>query len=260
MIDLVRLTEEGLVKWLGKKLEKRAFMNGHSFSEKELWEEIYEILFFELKADSEDIERYFIPFGQAGYLSAKRKLELMLFVMEKDYGDCFYFLQEVAEWQVVSEEMMEQLYLEWAMEGRLILSEEEKKEFFVRVLTDQLGLGVVALLRRIAMDGIMMGELCPPARQTNGRGKIAVCNQGKLLWLPFLDIEEKEELVRIIKKIIAGENKGELTVMEPFWECVTEDGSCITAIRPPAGDDWGIRIMYGAARKEKKEWEKRLDL
>ncbi len=260
MINLMRLTEEGLVKWLRSKLEKREFMNGYYFSEAELWEEIYEILFFELDAGLEEIERYFIPFGQAGYLSAKRKLELMLFILEKDYGDCFYFLQEVSGHPVISETVIEQIYRNWALEGRLLLSEEEKKEFFVQTLADQLGLGVISLLRRIARDGIFLGELCPPSEKTEGKGQAAVCNNGELLRLPFLAVEDQEELIRIIKIIIAGENKGELTVMEPFWECVREDGSCITAIRPPAGKDWGIRILYGAAGKERKEWEERPDL
>ena len=58
-----------------------------------------------------------------------------------------------------------------------------------------------------------------------------------------------------VKGIVAKENKGELTVIEPIWECVKEDGTCITAVRPPAKKDWGIRILYGAARKERQEWQ-----
>lgn len=254
MINLVRLTEEGLVKWLRNKLEKREYMNGYYFSEEELWEQVYEIMFYEIGTSLEEIERYFIPFGQAGYLSAKRKLELMLFILEKDYGDCFYFLQEVSGQPVVDESVIEQIYRNWALEGRLLLSEEEKREFFVRILTDQLGLGVLALLRRIAINGIFLGDLCPPAVQGSGNGQVAVSNNGELLWFPVLAQENQAELIRIIKIVIAGENRGELTVMEPFWECVREDGSCITAIRPPAGKDWGIRILYGASGKEQREW------
>ncbi|MBO5354254.1 MAG: hypothetical protein J6A77_13255 [Lachnospiraceae bacterium] len=254
MINLVRLTEEGLIKWLRSRLEKREYMNGYYFSESELWEQIYDIIFYELKTGLEEIERYFIPFGQAGYLPAKRKLELMLFILEKDYGNCFYFLQEVSGQTVITENVIEQIYRNWALEGRLLLSDEEKREFFVRILADQMGLGVLAVLQRIAADGIFLGELCPSAGQVQCRGQAAVRNQGELLWLPVLSIEDQAELIRIIKMIIAGENRGELTAMEPFWECVREDGSCITAIRPPAGKDWGIRILYGASGKEQKEW------
>ena len=55
-------------------------------------------------------------------------------------------------------------------------------------------------------------------------------------------------------RAIAKENKKELTMMEPLLDYVCEDGTCLTAIRPPAGKDWGLRILYGASRKEVTAW------
>ena len=256
MNSKIRYSEKELVTWIKKQLEKREFMNGVRLTESEVWDCIYEILFLELNFQVEEIEQYFIPFGQAGFLSARRKLEIMLFILQKDYGHSFWFLQEIQDISVIREETIEQIYLTWALEGRLYLSEEEKKEFFVQVLADQMGLGVVAVLQRLALDGIMLGVLCPALEKENAEKRIAICNHGKVIWLPFLEIEEKLELIRIMKQIIAKENKGELTMIEPFWECVREDGSCITAVRPPAGEDWGIRILYGASRKEQILWER----
>ena len=70
-----------------------------------------------------------------------------------------------------------------------------------------------------------------------------------------LSTDRKKELIRIVKGIVAKENKGELTIIEPIWECVKEDGTCITAVRPPARKNWGIRILYGASRRDKQEWQ-----
>ena len=79
--------------------------------------------------------------------------------------------------------------------------------------------------------------------------KVAVCFNGMIIRLPFLELESREELIRIIKCAVSKANKGELTMIEPILDFVCEDGTCMTAIRPPAGKDWGIRILYGASRK-----------
>ena len=101
----------------------------------------------------------------------------------------------------------------------------------------------------------MVGELCPAlSGLERPEERVAVCFNGMIIRLPFLEIESKEELIRIIKYAIAKEDKGELTMIEPMLDFVCEDGTCLTAIRPPAGRDWGIRILYGAARKEAAAW------
>ena len=257
MIDITQLPEQELFWWIKQQLEQREILFGHHLEKENLKEALYEILFEEQQLTVEEIERFFIPFGQAGYLSARRKFELMLFILQKDYGKSFLFLEGNNPWGVVTDEEVEQRYLEWSLENRLILSQEEKMEFFVQNMMDRLGLGVLEVLKRIATDGILIGELCPALyEQERVEERIAVCIEGKIFRFPFLEIEEKGELIRIIRYALAMENRGELTMMEPILDFVKEDGTCVTAVRPPAGRDWGIRILYGAAGKEELKWRR----
>lgn len=257
MSKVAQLPEEEFQKWLWEQLEKREFMYGYRFQYEEVQQLIYEILFLEQEMQVEEIEQFFIPFGQSGYLSIRRKFELILFVLEKEIqGGAMFFLEEMGYQEMMTEEWIEALYLEWSLEDRLILSPEERKEFFVQTLADQFCFGVVEVLARVARDGILLGELCPPLFKDEPIDRrAAVCSNGMIIRIPFLGVEEQEELIRIVKGIIAKENKGELTAINPIWECVKEDGTCITAVRPPASKNWGIRILYGAARKEKQEWQ-----
>ncbi len=255
MKDIVRLSEEEFFQWLKVQLEKREFINGRRLEKEKMKEELYDILFYEQCLTVEDIEQFFIPFGQAGYLSSRQKFEIMLFVVEKDYGRSCLFLEGAEDYKIVTAEDIEVTYMQWLSENRLFLSEEEKKEFFVQSLMDSLGLGVLEVLNRAAKDGILVGEFCPALyEQENVEERIAVCMDGTVVRLPFLAVENKEELIRLIKFALAMENKGELTLMQPILDYVKEDGTCVTAVRPPVGRDWGIRILYGAARKEGLEW------
>ena len=259
MSKVAKLSEEEFQKWLWEQLEKRKYMYGYNYrlQQKELQQLIYEILFLEQGMQVEEIERFFIPFHQAGYLSIRRKFELILFVLEKEMqGGAMFFLEELEYQHMMTAEWIEKLYLEWSLEERLVLSQEERKEFFVQTLADQFGFGIVEVLARVARDGILLGELCPPLFEGEPIDtRAAVCSNGTIIRIPFLGIEEQEELIRIVKGIVAKENRGELTFIEPIWEYVKEDGTCITAVRPPAKKDWGIRILYGAARKERQEWQ-----
>ena len=255
MIDFIRLSEEGVVNWLKSQLQKREFMYGHCFTEWEVREQIYNLLFYEGKLETEDIERFFIPFGQAGFLSQRQKVELMMFICEKEYGDAIAFLYELEGNEVIRDYEIDELYLRWAFEDRLVLSSEEKREFFVQYLSDRIGLGILELLKRMTREGILLGECCPMVEGETMERRIAICNEGRLMWFPFLAPSNENEVPRIIKQVVAKENKGELTMIEPFWECVREDGTCITAIRPPAGKSWGLRILYGSARRGMPEWE-----
>ena len=257
MSKIAKLSEEEFQKWLWEELEKREYMYGHRFQKEEIQQVIYEILFVEQQMQVEEIERFFIPFNQSGYLSIRRKFELIVFVLEKEMqGSAIFFLEELEYQNMMTVEWIESLYLQWSLEERLILSQEERKEFFVQTLADQFCFGIVEVLLRVARDGILLGELCPPLFEGEPIDtRAAVCSNGTIIRLPFLGIEEQEELIRIVKGIVAKENKGELTMIEPIWECVKEDGTCITAVRPPARKDWGIRILYGAGRKEKQEWQ-----
>ena len=255
MIDIVHLKEDEFIKWLKSQLEKREYMNGLRFEKKVLKDALYEILFQEQNLTVEEIERFFIPFGQAGYLSPRKKFEIMLFILEKEYGKCYMFVEGREDYCTVTDADVEDTYLQWMEEDRIYLSEDEKKEFFVQNLMDRLGAGVLEVLKRIAPDGILLGELCPVLYEWERiEERVAVCFNGMIIRLPFMELESNEELVRIIKYVVSAENRGELTIMEPMLDFVREDGTCMTAIRPPAGRDWGIRILFGASRKEGTIW------
>lgn len=255
MNKIVQLSEEELLQWIKSQLEKREFYSGRWKEKDKLKEMLYEIIFYEQGITLEEIENAFIPFSQAGYLSSRQKFELMLYMLEKEYGNCSCFLDGAENYGVVTEEDIEVIYVEWLKEECFILSEEEKMEFFVQTIMDRLGLGVLEVLNRVAPDGILLGEFCPKVNEKECmEERIAVCSGGVVIRLPFLAMKNKEELIRIIRCVIASENKRELTIAEPMQDFVKEDGTCITAIRPPVGKDWGIRILFGAARKRGCQW------
>lgn len=257
MNKILQLSEEDFFQWVQKQLERRKCLYGCNQEQGFIKEELYDILFYEQNLTSQEIERFFIPFGQAGYLSPRRKFELMLFVLEKDYGESFLFLEGTGPQEAISKFDIERAYKQWLLEERMYLSEEEKKEFFVQSLTDKLGLGILEVLKRAAPDGILIGELCPVLKNLEcPETRTAVCADGAVIHLPFLDIESKEEMVRIVKQFLAQENKGELTENEPVLDYVREDGTSVTAVRPPATQNWGLRILYGASKKGGQMWRK----
>lgn len=257
MIDITRITEEDFFQWIKMQLEKREFMNGCRFEKTKMKEELYELLFYEQRLTVEEIEQFFIPFGQAGYLSPRKKFEIMLFVLEKEYGRSYLFVEGKRQEDVVTEEDIEEAYLQWSLEERLYLSDEEKKEFFIQNIMDRLGLGVLEVLDRMDPDGILIGELCPARyEQEQAEERVAICFGNFVIHFPFLEIESREELIRIVKYTVALENRGELTVMEPILDYVREDGTCMTAVRPPAARNWGVRVLYGAASKEGVGWRR----
>ena len=255
MKEIIGLSQEDFFRWIKLQLEKRDVLNRKLVEAEKVKEELYEILFYEQGLTAEDIEYYFIPFGQAGYLTSRQKFEIMTYVLQKEYGSSLIVLKGTEKYCVFTEDDVEELYLTWTLEERLYLSQEDKKDFFVQGLLDRLGLGVVELLKRVAPDGFLIGELCPADYENEAiEERVAICSQGTVIRLPFLALENKEELIRIIKYIIAMENRGELTMMDPIMDFVREDGTCITAVRPPARKDWGIRVLYGAAGKEEPGW------
>lgn len=257
MRDILQLSKQEFFRWLKDQMEKRAFVYGLCFDKESMKKELYQLLFMEQRLTAAEIEQHFIPFGQAGYLSPRQKFELMLFVLEKDYGDSCLMLKEMKVRTAITSEEIESEYLQWLLEERVYLSEEEKKEFFVQNLMDALGLGVFEVLKRAAPNGFFVGELCPPMYENeNVLKRIAVYVHGTVVRLPFLEMISKEELVRNIKYALVMEKKGELTMLEPILDFVKEDGTCITAVRPPAGKDWGIRILYNTSGKDGQGWNK----
>lgn len=256
MLEIVQLSEEDFFQWLMIQLEKREFRREKWKEKDKLKEMLYEILFYEQGLTVEDIECFFIPFGQAGYLTVRQKFEIILYALRKEYGSFFLYFEGAEKIYTMTEEEVNDMYFQWFQDERLLFSEEEKMDFFIQNIMDKLGLGILEVLSRVASDGILVGEFCPAFYgQERAEERVAVCSQGTIIRFPFLAIKNKEELIRIIKCVLLLENKGELTMIEPMQDFVKEDGTCVTAIRPPAGKDWGIRILYGAARKEVFEWK-----
>jgi len=256
MKKITQLSEEELLLFIRVQLEKREILLSRNPKKEKIRQALYEILFVEQKMTVEDIERLYIPFGQAGYMTSRQKFEVMLYVLEKEYGSCSCFLDGAENYGVVTEEDIEIIYSEWLKEERAYLTEMEKKDFFIQTLMDCLGFGVLEVLNRVAPDGILLGEFCPDFHGKEGpEGRIAVCSGGVVIRLPFLAMKSREELIKIVRSVIATENKRELTIVEPMQDFVKEDGTCITAIRPPVGKEWGIRILFGVARKRGREWK-----
>lgn len=255
-MKIEQMSEAEFLGWLREQIGKREFMYGKRFNFEEMQKELYDILFGEYRLTIEEVERYFLPFGQSGYLSPKCKFELMWFVLQKDgISNPDYLFESLECGEVITGEEVEHHYEMWSLEDRLILTEEEKIEFFLLCILEKMGCGVLELLQQIAEEGVLLGELCPSLYEGEPPEKrVAVFRDGKLVYLPFLGVESKEELIRIIQVTIQKENKGELTMMDPIWDCVRDDGTCITAVRPPAGANWGIRILYSAAGKERRRW------
>lgn len=249
------LSKEELEQWLQEQVEKREYIQGHSLDREEIQKEVYSILFEEQQLQVDDMERMYLPFGQSGYWSARDKFELMVYVMEREfYNGALCFFESIGQEVDMSEEEVEELYYQWSMEGYLILSEDEKKDFFVQKLTDDMLFGVVEVLKRVSPEGFLLGEFCPPLYEEEPLSRrVAIYSRTGVIRLPFLETEE-EELIRIIKGVVAKENKGELTMYDSLWECVREDGTCITAVRPPAGKNWGLRVLYAAAGRNRR-WQ-----
>ena len=255
MSEIVYLSEEEFFQWLKIQLEKRESGSGRWKEKDKLKDTLYEILFCEQGLTVEDIEFAFIPFGQGGYLTIRQKFEILLYALEREYGSSLLFFTGVNKDYTMTEDDVNDLYFQWMQEERLFFSDEEKKAFFVQNLMDKLGLGVLEVLARVATDGILVGEFCPSRfGQEKAEERIAICSRGAIIRLPFLSVESKEEMKRIIKYVLLLEKRDELTMIEPIQDFVKEDGTCVTAVRPPAGQDWGLRILYGAARKEVLEW------
>ncbi len=257
MLELIQLSKEEFLEWMKVQLEKREVWPVRKVDRNKLKEAVYEILFYEQGLTAEEIERFFIPYSQSGYLSTRQKFEIMLYVLEKDYGNSYLFLGGNEQYYAVTEEDIEEIYVQWLQEERLFLSEEDKKDFFIQTILDNFELGLLEVLKRVAPDGILLGEFCPPAyEQEAAETRIAVCAGGAVIRLLFLELQNQEELILLIKCVLAAENKGELTLMEPVLDFVKEDGTCITAVRPPEREDWGIRILYGAGKKGGIAWKK----
>lgn len=233
---------------------------------KEVYKQIEHLLYQKWKISIEQIEAFYYPFGQSGYLSVRKKFEIMLYLAAKEaHGDGRKQLFARAGWNAegrteIDQKDVEEAYFRFLEEERIQLREEDKKVLLIDLLYEPFGYGIVERLLGQETEGIFAGELFWRAYQESevekATGKeakasekgIGILEQGRLIRLKFLHFSDKEELCRVTKRLVCMGGRGELTVAEPEWSICLADGTTGHAIRPPRSQEWGFEIIR--ARRE----------
>lgn len=232
---------------------------------KEVCRQLGELLYRKWNITEEQIEAYYVPFGQAGYLSTKQKFEIMLYLAAKEaYGNGRKQLFAHAGWNEeqrteITRKDVEEAYLQFLEEEWIRLEEADKKMLFTEWVYEPFGYGVIEQLLGQETEGIFVGELFwrvyGGSGRKNSRGSdmegiaraseygIGVLEQGRAVHLEFLYFANKEELCRITKRLVCMGGKGELTVAEPEWRMCCPDGTVGYAVRPPKSEEWGFGII-----------------
>ncbi len=221
--------------------------NGVYMTEEEKEEAISRILFKKEGITEEVMEAKLFPFEQSGYLTAEQKLDLLLYMKQRDRqtGMGYCLLNELgAEGKTVfTEQDVDRVYLMNRRKG-MPLSWEEKQNFFVKRLLKRRGAGLVENLLRLGGDAILFGECAKESGQENSESRIKLKKGNMVYSFPFLNVSFEEE-ERVIRVIIQNEKQGELTQNAPIWQWERPDGIKITAIRPPVAEHWGMTIFLG---------------
>ncbi len=225
---------------------------------KEVCRQLRELLYGKWNITTEQIERCYVPFGQAGYLSAKQKFEIMLYLASKEaHGNGRKQLFSHAGWKEgeiteITGKNVEEAYLRFLEEEWIQLGDADKKILFTEWVYEPFGYGTVEQLLGQETEGVFAGELFWKAY---GKGSslewtekvsehgIGILEQGRLIRLGFLGFANKEELCRITKRLVCIGGRGELTVAEPEWKMRCIDGTVGYAVRPPKAEGWGFEII-----------------
>lgn len=221
-------------------------------SKRELEDRIEKILFEEGGMDAEGAEKFLFPFEQSGYLTAEQKLDLLLYKNEKvkEKGEDISLPDEWIKKgiSVVTEKEISESYIKWRQKAEFFFSWEEKKEFLVRRFAEQLGIGLVGILWRLGGDAIAIGEYCSYRGKIENRLEI---RKGEhTIVLPCLEFFSEDEMECVIRRVIEGERKGEMTRANPCWKSERPDGIRLMAIRPPAAVHWGLKVVFGSGEEE----------
>ena len=202
------------------------------------------ILFWEEQLSQTYMEQFIFPFEQSGYLTVYQKLELLIFEAEKRKrgGEEICLLTMLGEGNTdITEEMISELYLEWRREGRCFFLWEEKKTILIQRIAALLRDGVAGLLFKMGGDAIELGT----CNEEEIRKEYIGIWKGKVAFrFPFLKFSSEDEMERVIRNLINREKHGEITVCNPLWCHVRQDGTEMYASRPPASPHWGMRIVF----------------
>ena len=222
-------------------------------SKRKLEGRIDTILFGEGGMSADRVEKCLFPFEQSGYLTTEQKLDLLLYKNEKsrEKGEDIRLLDEWIKKgiSVVTEKEISESYIKWRRSAEFFFSWEEKKEFLVRRFAEQLGVGLVGILLRLGGDAIAIGEYCSYHGKIESRLEV---RKGEYkIALPCLEFDSEEEIECVIRRVIEGEKKGEITRINPCWKSERQDGTRLMAIRPPATDHWGLEIIFGNGEEKK---------
>ena len=202
------------------------------------------ILFWEEQMSQTYIEQFIFPFEQSGYLTTEQKLELLLYETEKRKrgGEEICLLTMLGRENTdITEQMISELYLQWRCDGRCFFLWEEKKTILIQRIAALLRDGVAGMLFKIGGEAIEFGTY---GSKGNGKENIGIWKGEVAFRFPFLKFSSEDELERVIRNLINREKHGEITVCNPLWCYVRQDGTEMYASRPPASPHWGMKIVF----------------
>lgn len=244
--------EEKIKEQLQTKLYDEEVLYG-KYSLEEVRKRVERYMFGEEHMTVEWAERCLFPFEQSGYLTTMQKLELLIYLdrKKKRKGETATLLPKLYEGnEKITEKEIEKLYLKSRKDDEGFLSGEEKREFLVCRMVNQVTDGLIGILLSLGGDEVLLGECCPyQDMEEQGRSecRIGIRKGGRIYRFTFLKFASEEELERTIRNQIMKEKKGEITRQSPVWHRESADGTCLYAIRPPAAMHWGMKISLRKA-------------
>ena len=135
------------------------------------------------------------------------------------------------------------------------LSMDEIKEVFVtKIYEAYLGWGIIDTLAEMNINGYnigVSGSNMGSPEQDNWQNRDAISTATNSFWiyydsnyihLQFMDFGTREEIRRIAQMLIRFNNPGPLTAKSGFMVNTMHDKSRILAVRPEAGENWGVFI------------------
>lgn len=145
----------------------------------------------------------------------------------------------------------EDLEMSYANEDIELSIEEQIDVLAVLVYQMYKGFGIVDTLREMNINGFNMGTSGSILTTTNtNRGKdgfrgnksVWLYDRGKYIHLRFLNLNNEEELRRIIQLMVRYGSPGPLTAKRGYLVNTMYDKSRILALRPPASEYWAIFV------------------
>lgn len=228
---------------------------------------------------TEDTVNLCMPFEEPERLSAQEMFDILMYMRSKsDYKNAFVGLAEENGWFRPREERQGSPYV--------IMDEDIRAAYFKRMqylsYSDRLGIvtyriysffghGVIDMLRDNAIDGIAGGQSGLAGESYDYREAIqekgdrkkryaydSIWVQAKGIWihLDFMSFGTAQELERVTRALIKHDAPYELTRNRPKIFTDMQDGSRVTAMRPPLSETWTffVRKFESAPRGLEKSY------